>query len=84
MTPTGVSDTDIDTLCRRHLIAGDQLRNVDGQQLAARLETLRRRLLRLHQSMTKGGTPSTMDDDAAWVEALGWFAGWGLPLTLIA
>jgi len=84
MTPTGFSDTDIDTLCRVHLIVGDQVRHIDEQQLAARLETLRRRLLRLLESMTEGGTPSTMDDDAAWVEALGWFAGWGLPLTLIA
>ena len=84
MTPTGFSDTDIDTLCRVHLIVGDQVRHIDEQQLAARLETLRRRLLRLLESMTEGGTPSTMDDDAAWVEALGWFAGWDLPLTLIA
>ena len=83
-TPIGFSDQEIDTLCRRHLIAGDQVRNVDGQELAARLETLRRRLLRLLESMTEGGAPSTMDDDAAWVETLGWFAGWGSPLTLIA
>ena len=82
--PTGFSDTYIDTRCRVHLIVGDQVLHVDEQQLAARLETLRRRLLRLLQSMTEGGTPSTMDDDAAWVEPLGRFAGWGLPLTLIA
>ena len=83
-TPAGFSDQDIDTLCRRHLLVGDQVRTVDGQELAARLEPLRRRLLRLLESMTEGGAPSTLDDDGAWVQTLGWFAGWGLPLALIA
>lgn len=82
-TPAGLSDTDLATLSRVHLIAGNQAPHVDEQQLAARLETLRRRLQRLLESMTEGGAPSTIDDDAAWVEALGWFAGWGPPLTLI-
>jgi len=83
LSATGFSNNDVDTLCRRHLIDGPVLR-CDGQELAIRLEALRRRLLRLPDSMTTGGRRTTGDVDAAWVETLGWFAGWGLPLTVIA
>lgn len=40
------------------------------------------RLRRLASSMTKDGLPATPNDDASWVEALGWFAGWQVPLAL--
>jgi hypothetical protein len=34
--------------------------------------------------MTKDGPPISEKDDASWVEALGWFAGWHVPLALAA
>ncbi|HSU70161.1 MAG TPA: hypothetical protein VLI70_01800 [Micrococcaceae bacterium] len=32
--------------------------------------------------MTDRGQAATAQEDASWLEALGWFAGWGLPLYL--
>jgi outer membrane translocation and assembly module TamA len=34
--------------------------------------------------MTDSGFTSTADDQTAWIETLGWFAGWALPLALVS
>lgn len=67
-------------LCRRHLAAGGPVSRATGNAIADRLLELRQRLLRLLDSMTDHGKPATAAENAAWVEALGWFAGWALPL----
>lgn len=40
------------------------------------------RVGRLTASMTVDGAPATPADDASWIEALGFFAGWAFPLYL--
>ncbi|MCQ9163953.1 hypothetical protein [Arthrobacter sp. STN4] len=70
------------TLCRWHLTAHGPISRDTGYAVADRLLEIRQRLLRLVASMTDHGEPATAGDDAAWVEALGWFAGWALPLCL--
>lgn len=68
-------------LCRLHLL--DHPVSVEcGHQVAVRLGEVAARLRRLGRSMTKDGPPATPDDDSSWVEALGWFAGWQVPLAL--
>lgn len=42
------------------------------------------RLNRHLRSMTDSGFTSTADDQTAWIETLGWFAGWALPLALVS
>lgn len=69
-------------LCRWHLAAHGPLSRDAGAAIAGRLLEIRQRLLRLVASMTDRGEPATGVDNAAWVEALGWFAGWALPLYL--
>ncbi|WP_434614866.1 hypothetical protein [Arthrobacter sp. A5] len=69
-------------LCRRHLLASGSLSAELRTMVVQRLTEIRRRLLRLIESMTDTGAPATAGDNASWIEALGWFAGWGLPLHL--
>jgi hypothetical protein len=64
-------------LCRPHLLARDPER-VDATGCAAALNELRDRLERLVASMTLHGPPATPQVAAAWIEAVGWFAGWGI------
>ncbi len=66
-------------VCRPHL-----LRGVDpGEDLPDVLAELAGRLRYLVKSMTwKGPTPKP-ETEAALVESLGWFAGWGFPVAAI-
>lgn len=47
------------------------------------LDDLSRRLHVLGESMRQGAEPPTVEQDASWIETLGWFAGWDLPLQLL-
>ncbi|MGN6445708.1 hypothetical protein [Amnibacterium sp.] len=67
-------------LCRRHAVG---LGHVDESVLRGSsfgLYVLPERLRRLIASMTEAGPASTPEEDASWVVALGWLAGWDLPL----
>ena len=69
-------------LCRVHLL----VRGLPPEGLLPRvvehLLDVRERLQRLNASMTVSGAPAAPADDASWSEALGFFAGWALPLYL--
>ncbi|MDQ6753628.1 MAG: hypothetical protein M3017_09495 [Actinomycetota bacterium] len=65
-------------MCRRHLAELGPMSRADGLAVAGRLLEIRRRLLRLIDSMTDRGQPASPGDNSSWIEALGWFAGWGL------
>jgi hypothetical protein len=69
-------------LCRPHLLSLGRLSPTLREEVAARLRELQGRMRRLTASMTKYGAPATPQDDASWVETLGFFAGWGPPLHL--
>jgi hypothetical protein len=74
---------DTAALCRAHLLT----RPIDGparREVAARLRGIRARMLRLTESMTDLGAAAGPEEDASWIEALGFFAGWGPPLWLAA
>lgn len=68
--------------CRQHLLQAGDVGPAAAAATAERLRDIRRRILALLESMTAGGTAATQEDDSSWVEALGWFAGWRLPLAL--
>lgn len=69
-------------LCRQHLAEVESVTPEDAHAVAVRLDEIRHRLHRSVESMTQGGEPATITDDAAVVETLGWFAGWQFPLAL--
>lgn len=77
-------------LCRRHLLKRHELDVASAHEYAGHLSGLRDRLARHLSSMTSpggAGTPATgpvraAEERVAWIEALGWFAGWELPLAL--
>lgn len=69
-------------LCRQHLAADDAVTLEGSQAVASELRDIAVRLRQLAQSMTKDGIPASAQDDSSWIEALGWFAGWNLPLAL--
>jgi hypothetical protein len=50
--------------------------------LAEPLAALSRRLDLLVTSMGRQQRAAAPEVEAAWVEALGWFAGWGFPVRL--
>lgn len=60
-------------VCRQHILSGA---DVPGDS-SDRLEDIRRRLSALEASMRWQGPPADEQANASWVEALGWFAGWG-------
>lgn len=71
-------------LCRRHLIVA---RSTASAELAGEEDELRglgAGLGRLVSSMSQDGAPGTQEDDASWIEALGWLHGWDLPAALAA
>lgn len=70
-------------LCRLHLL-DHPLTSEGAHSVAAELADIAGRLGRLNRSMTHNGPPASKTDDASWVEALGWFAGWQVPLALAA
>lgn len=74
-------DADCGRLCRLHLILNPVTTDC-GHIAAERLESIAVRLRRLISSMTDDGPAATPEDDSSWIEALGWFAGWRVPLAL--
>lgn len=76
-------ESDAAYLCRRH-IAGREAIPEDTAALVRRLHTLESHLRHLVSSMTEDGEPASGEDDASWIETLGWFAGWDVPLALAA
>jgi hypothetical protein len=73
----GVSATQ---MCRSHLAQAASVSRQDVTSIASWLDDARRRMSRSVDSMTQGGQPATIADDAAVIETLGWFAGWQFPL----
>lgn len=78
--PQGTGDPAL--LCRYHLARQRPLPRQARAAVAARLGEVRSRLRRLTTSMTDQGAPAGAEENTSWVEALGFFAGWGLPLYL--
>lgn len=71
-------------LCRFHLAARRPLPEQLRHALASRLREIRERVRHLTESMTDYGALAGVEENASWIEALGFFAGWGLPLYLAA
>jgi hypothetical protein len=69
-------------LCRPHLLAGSPPSPDDLRRQAAHLRTLRRHVFGLLEWMTFGEGTAAPRKRAAWIETLGWFAGWRVPLVL--
>ena len=66
--------------CRPHLVSGEvQIPAV----LPAYLEALGTRLQAYQKSMTWHGPAASAAARASWIEALGFFAGWHVPLVLV-
>jgi hypothetical protein len=62
-------------ICRPHILTGSRAPNTLGETLA----DVRARLQALGDSMRWHGLIPTVEEQSSWVEALGWFAGWGYP-----
>lgn len=71
-------------LCRFHLAARRPLPEQLRHAVASRLREVRGRMKHLTESMTDYGAPVGGEENASWIEAIGFFAGWGLPLYLAA
>ncbi len=69
-------------LCRAHLMEQHDLDVSTAHAYAGHLAALAARLNHHLRSMTDSESTGTADDQTAWIETLGWFAGWGLPLAL--
>jgi len=69
-------------LCRQHLVGRESIDQDTVEALITRLRTLESHVRHLVSSMTQKGEPATAEDDASWIETLGWFAGWSVPLAL--
>lgn len=59
-------------VCRKHLLLGTE----PSADLSQQLFALANRLEDFIESMTWGSKPAGLLEQASWVEALGWFAGW--------
>jgi len=79
-TPKGAGDPEL--LCRFHLTARRPLPEPLRHAVASRLREVRGRMRHLTESMTDYGAPVGHEENASWIEAVGFFAGWGLPLYL--
>jgi hypothetical protein len=66
--------------CRPHLIAGAE----PPRDLGRELSGLADRLGGLRRSLTAGGPAATAAEQVAWIEALGWFAGWSFWQALLS
>ncbi len=64
--------------CRPHIIAGAKA----PKRLAEGLADLQARLEVLSSSMRWRGPTPNAEERSAWVEALGWFAGWHYPAAI--
>lgn len=71
-------------LCRFHLAARRPVPGQVRRDVASRLRDVRARVRRLTESMTDYGAPAGSEENVSWIEAIGFFAGWGLPLYLTA
>lgn len=60
-------------VCRPHLLAGV----LSGHRLAPQLRDLARRLAALRDGLVTDAHPLRGDEAVAWIEGLGWLAGWG-------
>jgi hypothetical protein len=69
-------------LCLEHACEPDIRPAPSIPALAEYLAELSVRVDALGNSMRQGATAPTPEQNASWVEALGWFAGWDLPLSL--
>jgi hypothetical protein len=69
--------------CRPHLVAAGR---TDAETAAELVDQLRNTRYRLRELLNSRSTevPVTPEGDSSWIEALGWFHGWGLPLALNA
>jgi hypothetical protein len=67
-------------ICRQHLLLGAE----PTHRLADQLWQLADRLDALRASLTWHGKPVGPQEQASWIEALGWFAGWDYPPKLLA
>jgi hypothetical protein len=68
--------------CRFHLSQHRPLPEDLRQRVASRLREIRARMRHLTNSMTDYGASVGAAEDTSWIEAMGFFAGWGLPLYL--
>jgi hypothetical protein len=69
-------------LCLEHVCESGGEAATSIPALAECLTELSVRVAALGNSMRQGATPPTPEENASWVEALGWFAGWDPPLSL--
>ena len=83
-TPAGhqMATAETAVVCRRHPVHADRIDVSRARACASHLDGLAARLKRHLRSMTDSGSGSTLEEQTAWIETLGWFAGWELPLTL--
>ncbi|MBO0686193.1 MAG: hypothetical protein J2P45_23845, partial [Candidatus Dormibacteraeota bacterium] len=73
-------------VCLRHLLSGQdpgQDPRDDRQRLIEQVGDLDRRLRAFGRSMTWKGDPATPSEQASWIEALGWLAGWRFSLLIL-
>ncbi|MCB5292420.1 hypothetical protein [Arthrobacter sp. SO3] len=77
-------DGDPVLFCRFHLARSRPLPEELRHAVALRLREIRGRMRHLTESMTDSGAPVGGAENASWIEAVGFFAGWGLPLYLAA
>ncbi|MDJ0457958.1 hypothetical protein PUN71_012155 [Arthrobacter sp. NQ7] len=69
-------------LCCYHLAKRRPLAEDLRHEVAARLREIRARMRHLTDSMTDHGAAVGAAENTSWIEAMGFFAGWGLPLYL--
>jgi hypothetical protein len=83
----GCRDTPVEDaafLCRTHIVEARE--HIDAVALRRRLDDVHTRLASLLSAMRadRGRVEATGSERAAWVEALGFFAGWRAPLAITA
>lgn len=69
-------------LCRFHLAGRRPLPEPLRKAVASRLQEVRGWMRHLTASMTDFGGVARAAENTSWIEAMGFFAGWGLPLYL--
>ena len=74
------AEPDTAVLCLEHVRAPGAETEVSVPALSAYLAALGERVDGLGMSMRQGALSPTPAQNASWIEALGWFAGWDLPL----
>lgn len=69
-------------LCCFHLASRRPVPEELRHAVASRLREIRSRMRHLTDSMTDHGLPAGAAENTSWIEAMGFFASWGLPLYL--